>query len=268
MNWRVLTMSDLDHYLTDEVVERAAKAMADDWDPERYPVLAAMFRDYAQTALSAVLPDIIWQAKAEALAEGDGYHTHEELYEYRMLYNALAANAMPDRAVKSWRHSDGEMCFGGGWFVVYLDLPTGQVSNHYKAEFWDMFDVPEVDLAPEYDGHTPAEAANRLRADIIRQAKAEAGVVREVEPTLQAMLEYGSAIRGDWSDFDGRSMKAIIEDWVQEILAPDPSHTAEWHRRDLGMCMAGGGHWCGRWGYCDDECGCEPCTTERGERNE
>ena len=25
----------------------------------------------------------------------DGYHTFAELYEYRMLYNALAANAMP-----------------------------------------------------------------------------------------------------------------------------------------------------------------------------
>ena len=93
----------------------------------------------------------------------DEYHTMEELYEYRMLYNALAANAMPDRAVKSWRHSDGEMCFGGGWFVVYLHLPTGQVSNHYKAEHWDLFRVPEVDIAPEWDGHTTAVAADRLR---------------------------------------------------------------------------------------------------------
>ena len=92
----------------------------------------------------------------------DEYHTMEELYEYRMLYNALAANAMPDRAVKSWRHSDGELCFGGGWFVVYLDLPTGQVSNHYKSFDWDLFRIPEVELAPEWDGHTPAEAAYRI----------------------------------------------------------------------------------------------------------
>ena len=92
----------------------------------------------------------------------DEYHTMEELYEYRMLYNALAANAMPDRAVKSWRHSDGEPCFGGGWFVVYLDLPTGQVSNHYNSLDWDLFRIPEVELAPEWDGHTPAEAADRI----------------------------------------------------------------------------------------------------------
>lgn len=94
--------------------------------------------------------------------------------------------------------------------------------------------------------------------DIIQQAKAE--VLREAEPALQTMLEYGSAIRGNWSDFDGRTMQIIIEDWVQEIRTPDPSHTVEWHRRDLELCMAGGGHWCGRWGYCDDECGCEPCA--------
>ena len=116
--------------------------------------------------------DVIQQAKAEALAEGDGYHTHEELYEYRMLYNAHAARgwlAEGVPVVKSWRHSDGELCFGGGWFVVTADLPAGQVSNHYKAEFWGLFDVPEVGLPPEYDGHTPAEAADRLRADLIEQ---------------------------------------------------------------------------------------------------
>ena len=110
--------------------------------------------DIARAALEAVKEDM----------RRDEYHTMDELYEYRMLYNALAANALAHLAVKSWRHSDGELCFGGGWFVVYLNLPTGQVSNHYKAEHWDLFNVPEEDTAPEYDGHTPAEAAERLKA--------------------------------------------------------------------------------------------------------
>lgn len=96
--------------------------------------------------------------------------------------------------------------------------------------------------------------------------KAEA--LQETEAVRQAMLEYGSAIRGSWSDFDGRTLKLIIEDWVQELCEPDPSHTIEWHRIDLGLCMAGGGHWCGGWGFCDDECGCEPCAARRGERDE
>lgn len=111
------------------------------------------------------------EAAAPLIARRDEYHTMDELYEYRMLYNALAANLMPDKAVKSWRHSDGEECFGGGWFVVYLNLPAGQVSNHYKAEHWDLFQIPEAEVAPEWDGHTPQVAAQRLyeaaRADAL-----------------------------------------------------------------------------------------------------
>ena len=98
----------------------------------------------------------------------DGYHTHNELYEYRLLYNAHAAHgwhAAGIPVVKSWHHSDGGW-FVGGWFVVTATLPTGQVSNHYKAEHWDLFQVPAVDLPPEYDGHTPAVAAERLRASL------------------------------------------------------------------------------------------------------
>lgn len=103
-----------------------------------------------------------------ALHEGnasDGYHTHNELYDYRMLYNAHAAHgwlAAGHRVVKSWKHSDGELCFGGGWFVVAAELPTGQVTNHYEAKHWGLFNVPE-ELPPAYDGHAPAEAADRLR---------------------------------------------------------------------------------------------------------
>lgn len=102
-------------------------------------------------------------------AISDGYHTFAELYEYRMLYNAHAAIgwlAAGIPVVKSWHHSDGEPCFGGGWFVVVATLPSGQVTNHYEGDDWHLFQVPEVDLAPEWDGHTPQEAAERLRAAI------------------------------------------------------------------------------------------------------
>lgn len=100
-------------------------------------------------------------------ANGDEYHSMDELYEYRMLYNAHAVNAWVREGldvVKSWRHSDGELCFGGGWFIVVAALPTGQVSNHYAAEHWDLFRVREVEVPPQYDGHTPRVAADRLRA--------------------------------------------------------------------------------------------------------
>ena len=96
----------------------------------------------------------------------DGYHTFKELYQYRMVYNFTLFNFWSKLGMydlhKSWRHSDGELAFGGGWFIVVAELPTGQISNHYEAEWWDMFDVTPKIKANEYDGHTPEEALRRL----------------------------------------------------------------------------------------------------------
>ena len=96
----------------------------------------------------------------------DGYHTFAEIYRYRMLYNALLFNEWAKKGLfgvcKSKRHSDGEPCFGGDYFVVYAKLPTGQFTNHYKLKYWNLFDIPEVERAPRYDGHTPDEGADRM----------------------------------------------------------------------------------------------------------
>ena len=121
----------------------------------------------AESILAAAEPHLRKKWAEEA---SDGYHTFAELYEYRMLYNALAANSMPERSIKSWRNSDGELCFGGGWFVVFIDLPTGQISNHYEAKDWDLFHIPEAETAPVWDGHTPQQAAERLRLTLLEGA--------------------------------------------------------------------------------------------------
>lgn len=103
----------------------------------------------------------------------DGYHTFNELYRYRLLYNAAffnMANFTEDSGLtggwgihKSKKHHDGEECFGGGWFIVIAYLPNvGQISNHYELKDWDKFDIPERETADEWDGHTPEEAAERL----------------------------------------------------------------------------------------------------------
>lgn len=110
-------------------------------------------------------PHIVSAARSVPI-EADEHHTMKELYEYRMLYNAATVNAWTERGAptfKSYRHNDGELCFGGGWFIVGLLTIEGWVTNHYKDENWDLFDAPEVEFAPEWDGHTPAEAASRLR---------------------------------------------------------------------------------------------------------
>lgn len=64
---------------------------------------------------------------------------------------------------KSRKHSDGGLCFGGSWFVVYIISPFGQISNHYHMENWDYFDIPEREMAEEWDGHSPEDVLVRLK---------------------------------------------------------------------------------------------------------
>jgi hypothetical protein len=99
----------------------------------------------------------------------DGYHTFKELYEFRKVYNAALFNEWgksdtPQYNVhKSWMHNDGELCFGGGWFIVVAILPTGQISNHYEAKDWDLFKIPEAEKALfEFDGHATQDVIDRL----------------------------------------------------------------------------------------------------------
>lgn len=97
----------------------------------------------------------------------DGYHTFNELYEYRMLYNAALFNEFAKQGLydvhKSRKHSDGEYPFGdSNWFIVMAELPTGQISNHYEMKDWDKFQIPEKPLANKWDGHSPKDVAERL----------------------------------------------------------------------------------------------------------
>lgn len=97
----------------------------------------------------------------------DGYHTFNELYRYRMLYNAAFFNELAKgdiKVCKSHKHYDGEECFGGGWFIVMAELPTGQISNHYENRYWELFNIHELDTAWEWDGHTSNEAADRIES--------------------------------------------------------------------------------------------------------
>ena len=114
----------------------------------------------------------------------DGYHTFESLYDIRLAYNVALFNEWgrqhrPDKSGrmylsipvpkydvhKSTRHHDGELCFGGGWFIVVANLPSGQISNHYEMKHWDLFRVPETEKAKyEWDGHTSEDVINRLKS--------------------------------------------------------------------------------------------------------
>ena len=91
----------------------------------------------------------------------DGYHTFNELYHHRAVLFSVICNDRPEVAWKSKRHHDGTMY--DGMFIVGIDTPEGQATYHYDIDpYWDMFHVKELELAPEWDGHTPGEAIRRI----------------------------------------------------------------------------------------------------------
>lgn len=114
----------------------------------------------------------------------DGYHTFNELYYYRMLYNAAFFNLLPKEWVHKSKRHHTEECFGGGWFIVMANLPTGQISNHYELKDWDLFKVPEKEFADEWDGHTPQEAAERLHR-YLQQEQPEVDLEKEIDAYLE-----------------------------------------------------------------------------------
>lgn len=92
----------------------------------------------------------------------DGYHTFGSLYRQRLILFAALINSHQNISWKSKRHHDGEIPFGGGWFIVGINTPEGQYTYHYRFEHWNMFACKELDVAPEWDGHTDNDVERLL----------------------------------------------------------------------------------------------------------
>lgn len=92
----------------------------------------------------------------------DGYHTFNGLYYQRMVLFAALVKQNKDKSWKSLRHEDGELCFGGGWFIVGIDTPSGSYTYHYEDNFWSMFDCQELPVAKHWDGHTEKDVTRLL----------------------------------------------------------------------------------------------------------
>lgn len=109
----------------------------------------------------------------------DGYHTFKELYDHRItLFIALCKclhfdeNQVEDDGSscvwKSKKHSDGELTFGGTWFVLGINKEAGrQMTYHLPMSEWDNCSfATELETAPEWDGHSSADVLQRLKAVI------------------------------------------------------------------------------------------------------
>ena len=114
----------------------------------------------------------------------DGYHTFNELYHHRAVLFSALCNANPCKAWKSKRHDTGDMF--DGMFIVGIDTENGSATYHYDVEpYWDMFRVKEVENAPKWDGHTPAEAISRISK-----------FAADVEPVVRCVkCKYGNPLK-------------------------------------------------------------------------
>ena len=111
-----------------------------------------------------IIKDALELLKAQEPITGetsDGYHTFNELYHHRAVLFSVIVSVFHDRAWKSKKHHDGTMY--DGMFIVGIDTPDGQATYHYDIEpYWGMFNCRVLDNAPEWDGHTPAQAIERI----------------------------------------------------------------------------------------------------------
>lgn len=98
----------------------------------------------------------------------DGYHTFNELYHHRAVLFSVIVATFGERAWKSKLHADGTMY--DGMFIVGIETPDGQATYHYDIDpYWNLFRCTELGRAPEWDGHTPNQAIERIGklADLI-----------------------------------------------------------------------------------------------------
>lgn len=139
----------------------------------------------------------------------DGYHTFNGLYYQRMMLFAALVKTYKDRAWKSRRHSDGEPCFGGGWFIVGIDTPQGGFTYHYEDKYFDLFDCVELPNGKEWDGHTEDDVTRLLTLDAVpvthcidcKHSMKVDGMVGLV--WCDHLAEVGTWVENDWFCADG-----------------------------------------------------------------
>ncbi len=93
----------------------------------------------------------------------DGHHTFGELYKNRLILFCTLCNCNPDISWKSKKHFNEETdpMFQGD-FIAGINTPEGIATYHIKLEFWDLFQIPEIERAPKYDNYDNETVLKRI----------------------------------------------------------------------------------------------------------
>ena len=49
-----------------------------------------------------------------------------------------------------------------GDFIAGINTPEGIATYHFKLEFWDLFQIPEIEKAPRYDNYDNTTVLKRI----------------------------------------------------------------------------------------------------------
>ena len=179
--------------ITDDVRRETAKSLRKKkkeffggrrWFPQDLTCYQSMYL----TAIEECLPD--GECGFDVLADliepepvtgdtSDGFHTFNELYHHRAVLFSFIVTCFPGASWKSRQHHDGTMY--DGMFIVGIETPWGQSTYHCELDpYWDMFPCQELDRAPEWDGHTPDQAIERIERLAQRLADARDGERAEI----------------------------------------------------------------------------------------
>lgn len=144
-------------FLTGETFQEYTRNLIEEYDDKEDCIA-----DFAKDFLKAIMNVIKTEKAVEINGEtSDGYHTFNELYHHRAVLFSVIVKAFPDKAWKSKQHNDGTMY--DGMFIVGIDTPEGQATYHYDIDpYWEMFKCQELARAPKWDGHTSAQAIERI----------------------------------------------------------------------------------------------------------
>lgn len=89
----------------------------------------------------------------------DGYHTFDELYEHRISLFLALCWQMGSKVFYKLPEPDF-----AGWFIVYLELPTGQISYHLPEIYLHTVgSFATHDESHKWDGHDSATVLSRLK---------------------------------------------------------------------------------------------------------
>lgn len=159
----------------------------------------------------------------------DGFHTYDSLYFQRMVLFAALVKTYKRISWKSYRHEDGELCFGGDWFIVGIDTPDGTYTYHYENKYWDYFHCVEFYKAPHWDGHTDKDVERLL--SLVDDTRFDGRRFSDFEISSKYIKAGDIVLEGNGPNFKYRTLTSVdgerweyFDDGYYHLTSPEYCH--------------------------------------------